>query len=80
MVDKEDDIVREITDFFKTLYKSDELSYRGIEGIEWQPISSHLADWIERPFEEEEVKKAVFECDGSKASGPDGFTLELFQT
>ena len=35
MVNKEFDIVREITDFFKRLYKSDELGYRGIEGIEW---------------------------------------------
>ena len=33
-----------------------------------------------RSFEEDEVKRAVFECDGSKAPSPDGFTLELFQT
>ena len=46
VVDKEADIVRERTDFFRSLYKSDELIYGGIEGIEWQPISSHLADWL----------------------------------
>ena len=80
IVDKEDDIVREITEFFKSLYQSAGRSYRGIEGIEWQPIPSHLAEWLERPFEETEVKKAIFDCDGSKAPGPDGFTLELFQT
>ena len=31
-----------------------------------------------RPFEEE-VKKAVFDCDGNKSPGPDGFTLAFFQ-
>ena len=35
VVDKEDDIVGEITGFFKSLYNSDELGYQGIEGIEW---------------------------------------------
>ena len=33
VVDTEADIVREITDFFKTLYRSDELGFQGIEGI-----------------------------------------------
>ena len=45
-----------------------------------EPIPSHLAEWLGRPFEEEEVKKVIFECDGSRAPGPDGFTLELFQS
>ena len=80
VVDNEVDIVQVISDFFSTLYKSDGLSYQGIEGIEWKPISSHMSDWLERPFEEEKINKATFECDGSKASGPDGSTLELFQT
>ena len=80
VVDKETYIVREITDFFKGLYQSEGLRNRGIEGIEWQPISSYLADWLERPFEESEVKKAIFDCDGSKAPGLDGFTLELFKS
>ena len=31
-----------------------------------------------RPFEEEEVK-AIFDCDGNKSPGPDGFTLAFFQ-
>lgn len=34
---------------------------------------------LEEPFLEDEVKKAVFECDGFKAPGPDGFTLALYQ-
>ena len=54
---KEEDIVWEITGFFQSLYKSEGLSFRGIKGIEWHPIPSHLAEWLQRPFEEKEVKK-----------------------
>ena len=39
-----------------------------------------LSDWLERPFDEEEVKEAVFDCDGSKTPGPDGFSITVFQT
>ena len=39
-----------------------------------------MADWLQRPFEEMEIKTAVFECDGNKAPGPDGFPMVLFQS
>ena len=78
-VNKEEDIIREITDFFQSWYEAKGLSFRGIDGIKWQPILPYLADWLQRPFEEE-VKKAIFKCDGSRAPGPDGFTLKPFQS
>ena len=39
-----------------------------------------MTDWLQRPFEELEIKTAVFECDGNKAPGPDGFPLSVFQS
>ena len=80
LIDSENDIVREITGFFKSLYKSEGSSFRGINGFDWQPILHHLAVWLERPFDEEEIKRAIHDCDGNKAPGPDSFTLELFQS
>ena len=79
LVDKNKYIVLEITGFFQSLYKLEGLSFWGIHGIEWQPIASHLVEWLERPFEEE-VKKAIYECDGNRAPGPNGFILALFQS
>ncbi|KAL6129597.1 hypothetical protein ACLB2K_072947 [Fragaria x ananassa] len=35
--------------------------------------------WLERPFEEEEFRRAVFECDIDKSPGPDGFSLSALQ-
>ena len=79
-IDTEEDVVREVTGFFQGLYTSENLCFRGIEGIDWKPIPLFLAEWLERPFEVEKVKKAIFEYDGNKAPSADGFTLEFFQS
>ena len=46
---------------------------------EWSPISHDQAIRLERPFEEEEVRKAVLEMDRNKAPGPDGLCMTFFQ-
>lgn len=51
----------------------------GREGLEWNPISIRAAEALEKTFEEEEIKTAVFSCDGNKALGLEGFTLSFFQ-
>lgn len=33
------------------------------------------AEYFEGPFSEDEIKSAVWSCDGAKSSGPDGFTF-----
>jgi hypothetical protein len=38
------------------------------------------ARWLERAFEEEEVRKVVLAMNGDKAPGPDGFSMVFFQT
>ena len=75
----EEVIAEEITTFFSRLYSSSHPRFRGIDGIDWSPIIINEAENLERPFEEEEVKKVVFESDGNKSLGLDGFTLAFFQ-
>ncbi|PON75016.1 hypothetical protein TorRG33x02_245810 [Trema orientale] len=58
VVDKEEDIVREVVTFFEILFTSQQGEFSGFEGVHWSPINNTLADWIERPFEEDEIKKA----------------------
>ena len=48
--------------------------------MEWKGIDNSLANWLERPFTEMEVKEAVFQCDGNKAPGPDGYSMAVFQS
>ena len=75
VVEKEEEIV----DYFRKLYSS--RSRRGVcfGGLEWAPIRAEYRSWVERPFEENEVRTAVEKCEGDKAPGPDGFTMEIFK-
>ncbi|KAJ0880137.1 putative RNA-directed DNA polymerase [Helianthus annuus] len=42
-------------------------------------ISDSEASMLERPFSEEEIKEAVWECDGDRAPGPDGFNFKFIK-
>ena len=80
ILSREEDIVREIISFFKGLYSKQDSHFRGFVGVEWRGISNFLSEWLEKPFSVEEVKEAVFDCDGSKTPGPDGYSLAVFQS
>ena len=73
-----EDIVTEIN-YFTKLYATSQPQFRGMDDVEWSPIADQEAEDLERPFEEEEVRKVVFSSDGNKSPGPDGFTLAFFQ-
>ncbi|GJU27390.1 putative RNA-directed DNA polymerase, eukaryota, reverse transcriptase zinc-binding domain protein [Tanacetum coccineum] len=44
------------------------------------PISSDQRDFLERSFSRDEIKRAVWDCGGDRAPGPDGFTFKFFTT
>ena len=48
--------------------------------MKWDVIDTFLSERLESPFTEEEIKEAVFDCDGSKAPGPDGYSMAVLQT
>ena len=80
MLTREEDVAREIIHFFKTLFSYDDPVLRGFARVEWEGITNLLSSWLERPFSDDEVKSAVFECDGNKAPGPNGFSMAVFQS
>lgn len=67
-------IERDITLFYKNLFTEEENNMPFLDGLNWDPISEDVSLWLERPFEEEEIRKAVFELEGDKAPGLDGFS------
>uniref|UniRef100_A0A803P465 Reverse transcriptase domain-containing protein n=1 Tax=Cannabis sativa TaxID=3483 RepID=A0A803P465_CANSA len=79
-LEEKEEIVKEIISFFSSLYTSERRAGNSIEGIDWHAIPDDSARHLERPFDESEVREAVFSCEGSKAPGPDGFSLALFQS
>jgi glycerol-3-phosphate acyltransferase PlsY len=50
-----------------------------VDGISFDFILESEALWLERVFEEEEVRKVVSAMNGDKASGRDGFSMAFFQ-
>lgn len=40
-----------------------------LEGIDVNSLGEEEADQLIQPFDEEEIKRAVWSCEGSKASG-----------
>ncbi|KAL5580279.1 hypothetical protein UlMin_012721 [Ulmus minor] len=54
------EIVNEIVSFYENLYKETSTGWWDFEEITWGSISVERAQWLERPFEVEEIKKAVF--------------------
>lgn len=73
-------ISEEIVSFYNSLYK-EPFSWRPLlDDLAFDSISSVKADWIERPFEEEEVSGVVWSLNKDKALGLDGFTLAFFQS
>lgn len=43
-----------------------------IEGLEWAPLNCQLNQALERPFEEEEIYRAIKDLGNSKSPGLDG--------
>ncbi|XP_057808482.1 uncharacterized protein LOC131022959 [Salvia miltiorrhiza] len=42
-------------------------------------LPENWKDWIETPFTEEEIRTAVWNCEGGKSPGPDGFNFNFFK-
>lgn len=70
---------RRRVEFYEKLYESLGGEFSGVEGLDWSPISTPAVESLEMPFEEDEIKRAVFNFDGNKAPGLNGFTLSFFQ-
>lgn len=64
---------------YNKLYNEGKSSHIGFEGVEWSLISNSLAKWVIRPFDEEEIQRTIFEGEGNKAPGPDGYSMGYFQ-
>jgi hypothetical protein len=50
-----------------------------VDGLSFLSIDANESIWLEREFEEEEVRDVIRNLNGDKALGPDGFTMAFFQ-
>ncbi|XP_058775262.1 uncharacterized protein LOC131649520 [Vicia villosa] len=75
--------VKEIKDFifkhFDGFFKEEVSTRPEPHGINLKVLSLGDSLDLEKPFSEEEIKDAIWSCDGKKSPGPDGFSLEFFK-
>jgi hypothetical protein len=50
-----------------------------VDGLSFLSIDANESIWLEREFEEEEVRDVIRNLNGAKDLGPDGFTMAFFQ-
>ncbi|KAJ9535113.1 LOW QUALITY PROTEIN: hypothetical protein OSB04_un001809 [Centaurea solstitialis] len=70
-------IKNEVWDFFDKKFAEHHPIRPVISSPLFKKITASQREWLETPFSEQEVKKAVWNCGYNKAPGPDGFTLEF---
>ena len=73
------EVKEKVVQFFEDFYKSDAGARPKLDDLSFPSISSDKQTWLEREFEEEEVYRALDECDGDKAPGPDGFNFSFIK-
>lgn len=71
------EVKEEIANYFERLYPSDNLPRPSLEGVAFPSIPPSLMIWLERDFEEEDVRVALAECGGDKAPGRDGLNFSF---
>lgn len=62
------EVKEEIGKFFEELYSRDRSPRPPLKGLFFPSISTNLGVWMERKFEKKEIKAALQECWGDKAS------------
>ena len=69
-----------ISHFYRQLYSENEVHRPLLDEIVFSSISEKDANWLDRPFDEDEVFRVVLDFNGDKAPSPDGFLMAFFQS
>ncbi|GKV36164.1 hypothetical protein SLEP1_g44325 [Rubroshorea leprosula] len=70
-----EDIKQGVMKYFAELFIDEGWQRPTLEGLSFKTISEEDRRMLIQPFTEEEVKAAVWNCESTKAPGPDGFTF-----
>ncbi|KAJ9546920.1 hypothetical protein OSB04_019463 [Centaurea solstitialis] len=72
--------IKEVTfEFFKRKFEEDHPNRPFIRSTLFKKLTVDQRASLEVPFEEKEIKDAVWSCGNNKAPGPDGFTFEFIR-
>ncbi|XP_058746530.1 uncharacterized protein LOC131619457 [Vicia villosa] len=74
-----EDVKEEVRNFFGLKFDESEVSRSVLDGVLFDKLGSIERSSLEAPFSEEEIKEAVWSCDGLKSPGPDGFSFHFIK-
>ncbi|XP_071740278.1 uncharacterized protein [Rutidosis leptorrhynchoides] len=77
--DSPTDIKNEVFRHFKSVFEEPNGVRPSMEDLNYPCLSHEDATILEVPFDEKEIRDAVFDCGSSKAPGPDGFNLGFYK-
>ena len=79
MYEAESDIQDQVVGFYKSLYQEPDDWRPTVDGLDFASLDESDRLSLERKFDREEIIVALWEAEGDKAPGPDGFTIAFFQ-
>ncbi|GJU50245.1 putative RNA-directed DNA polymerase [Tanacetum coccineum] len=79
-IDSPDDIKQASLDHFSARFKEEFMTRPSFTSSRFRTLSLDAAQALESKFSMDEVKDAIWNCDGSKAPGPDGFNFNFIKS
>lgn len=75
------DLVKEgISNHFESLLEQDRWSRPTLDGVVFKKISAEDNYMLTATFSREEIKTAVWGCEGNKSPGPDGYNFTVLKS
>lgn len=69
-MENQEDITGHVKEFFTSLYTKEKWEWPSLNNLAFNRIGKDYVQWLEREFEEEVVRQAVFVLVGDKAWVP----------
>ena len=69
--DEPQKVKEEVRNFFSQRFQESDFSRPTLDGIPFQTISQHQSNMLVAPFQEEEIKEAIWDCGSQRSPGPD---------
>ena len=72
-------VKEEVRNFFHQRFLESDFSRPTLDGVAFQTISQQQNNFLVAPFQEEEVKEAIWDCGSQRSPGPDGFNFKFIK-
>ncbi|XP_057444431.1 uncharacterized protein LOC130736645 [Lotus japonicus] len=69
-----------VKEYFERKFSKDDVVAPRLDGVNFNQLSSADNAFLTTPFDLEEIKKAVWDCEGDKSPGPDDYNFHFIKS